>query len=218
MGIHPGQPVAAFRVGDARNLIYLIIDWAGKDAVLIDNHGGMDEVFGAIDQHGLNLREAWLTHTHWDHIDGMPEVRGKFADLPWRVHPLELHRLKPGAIRPELLNPLADGQRLHVGSLEIDVLHTPGHTAGAACFHLSRQEMILTGDTLFIDNCGRTDLPTGNDEQLFESLQRLKKLPDSTWVLPGHEYALPTFDQLARQKTTNAPLRAQTLAEFKALP
>ena len=79
------------------------------------------------------------------------------------------------------------GDRLSVGPVEIECLHTPGHTPGSQCFRI--QNTLVSGDTLFIDGCGRVDLPGSDPEQMYHSLQKLKALPDDTLLLPGHNYS-----------------------------
>jgi glyoxylase-like metal-dependent hydrolase (beta-lactamase superfamily II) len=90
-------------------------------------------------------------------------------------------------IKPSRANGgLSDGQVLEVGSLRIEVMHTPGHTPGSVCLHESAKGVLFTGDTLLREGVGRTDVPGGNQSDLSKSLRRLAKLPDATRVYPGH--------------------------------
>jgi len=104
-----------------------------------------------------------------------------------------------------------------LGEMTLTFLHTPGHTPGGLCV-LINNESLLTGDTLFIGNCGRTDLEGGDFEAMYQTLQRIKKLPDHIIIYPGHNYGDKPFDWLGNQKTTNPCLIAENLDEFSKIP
>ena len=104
-------------------------------------------------------------------------------------------------------------------------IHTPGHSAGELCYRLEATDLkgelrtyLFTGDTLFIRDCGRTDLETGSNAQMFESLQRLKKFPPDTVILPGHHYVRECASTLSREMETSPPLRCASIQELEALP
>jgi glyoxylase-like metal-dependent hydrolase (beta-lactamase superfamily II) len=113
---------------------------------------------------------------------------------------------------------VADGSRLKLGEVFLDFLLTPGHTPGGICIIVDN-EAFLTGDTLFIGDCGRTDLPGGSLSEMFKTLhEKIMALPDCLIVYPGHDYGDKPFDTLGNQKHTNKTLCAKTLKEFSAIP
>jgi glyoxylase-like metal-dependent hydrolase (beta-lactamase superfamily II) len=108
------------------------------------------------------------------------------------------------------------GDQLRLGNAAVTFLHTPGHTPGSQCFLIGSS--LVSGDTLFINGCGRVDLPGGNSEQLYYSLtQVLGKLPDSTELYPGHNYAARTVSNLGRERLENFCMRVSSLAEWQRL-
>jgi glyoxylase-like metal-dependent hydrolase (beta-lactamase superfamily II) len=108
-----------------------------------------------------------------------------------------------------------NGDKVDVGGLEIQLMHTPGHTPGSQCFLVGNR--VVSGDTLFIDACGRVDFPGGNPEQMYHSLtQKLMALPDEMILFPGHNYAPLKHATMAEQKKTNPYLRFSSLKQFLA--
>jgi glyoxylase-like metal-dependent hydrolase (beta-lactamase superfamily II) len=106
------------------------------------------------------------------------------------------------------------GYKLQVGDFEITFLHTPGHTPGSQCFLVNNT--LVSGDTLFINACGRCDLPGGNAEQMYSSLERLSKLPDGVILLPGHNYAAEPTSTIGREKQNNPYYQCRSLQDFLA--
>lgn len=218
LGLLPQCPVAQWRLGDHYNFVYLILDWESREAAWVDSWPHPDPVLDALAAHGFRLTTILLTHTHWDHIGGLDGLLAGFPDAELRVHPLEKHRLTGLAL--ERARDLRDGEVLRVGALRVNVLHTPGHTAGAVCYYLETGEgpCLLTGDTVFVRGCGRTDLPTGSDERMFESLQKLKRLPGRTRIFPGHQYSPEAFTTLESEMRESPPFRCASVAELAGLP
>ena len=110
-----------------------------------------------------------------------------------------------------------DGDQLKLGELILSFILTPGHTPGGVCIVVD-DEAIITGDTLFIDDCGRSDLPGGNVNDLYDSLQKIKTLPDHLSIYPGHDYGSKPYDTLGNQKKTNKTLVAKNIEEFSKIP
>ena len=109
----------------------------------------------------------------------------------------------------------ASGDTVHVGAVPITLIHTPGHTPGSQCFLVDGR--VISGDTMFIDACGRVDFPGGNPEQMYYSLtQKMATLPDDTILFPGHNYAQLTQATIGEQKKTNPYLRFSSLKQFLA--
>jgi len=216
-GFRGEEPVAQYELGSYRNFIYLILDWREKKAAIVDPQSDLDKLLGDLKDYGFELTGILLTHTHHDHIAGVPKLLERFPSLPIYVHPVDSHRLErklSGSVQP-----LTDGQEIPVGSLSIQVIHTPGHSAGECCYFFERgRKYLFTGDTLFIRDCGRTDFEDGSNEQMFDSLQRIKALAPETVILPGHHYAKECATILAQELAESAPLRCGSVAELAALP
>lgn len=214
------MPVAQFEIGNLRNFVYLILDWSTREAAIVDPQKDLSAPLDALRTHGFRLTHVLLTHTHHDHIAGVPELARTFPEVPIAVHDSDLHRL-PASVRTRAkILKLRDGESLRIGTLELQSLHTPGHSAGESCFFLPATvpPYLFTGDTVFIRDCGRTDLESGSTKEMFESLQRIKKLPSETVILPGHHYARETASTLQKELQESPPLRCQSVAELEALP
>ncbi len=223
-GLFPGHPVAQWELGMHKNFIYLLIDWTSKDCVWLDPQSDLDPVFSAMDAHGLRLAEIWLTHTHHDHVAGLPKLLREFPDLPIRVGQDDAHRLSPELKSSPRLRVLHGGETLVLGSLSVQALPTPGHSAGAISYFVPAQQslgscppILFSGDTVFIRDCGRTDLPTGSDAQMFQTLQRLKFLPPETLLLPGHHYQKECASTLGAEFRQSPPFLCATEEELTAL-
>ena len=219
-GLTAHQSIAQFEIGEYRNFVYLILDWPSREAALVDPQKDLTAPLTALRSHGFRLTRILLTHTHHDHIAGVPELARIFPDVPISVHSSDLHRL-PSAVRSGArIEKLNDGTVLPLGKLSIQVLHTPGHSAGECSYFLetTTPPYLLTGDTVFIRDCGRTDLESGSTVEMFESLQRIKKLPPATVILPGHHYAPEVATVIERELQDSPPFRCQNVEELEALP
>jgi glyoxylase-like metal-dependent hydrolase (beta-lactamase superfamily II) len=187
---------------------YIVGCAASRAAVLIDPElSRVDAYRGRIGQLGLHLRYVIDTHTHADHFSGGREV-GKVLDAP-----VVMHRLSPA---PHATLRLDDGDMLIAGELRLQAMHTPGHTRDSMCLRMS--DRVFTGDTLLIGATGRTDLPTGDPHELYESLfDKLLKLPPETLVFPAHDYKGRTHTTIGAEIAENPRLQKRERAEFVAM-
>ena len=216
-GLVQGETIAQFELGDHRNFVYLILDWKTHQAAWVDPQFDVDTPLEALREHGFELKYVLLTHTHWDHVAGVPELIKRFPSLPIYVGEQDAGRLKSDArARSKILK---DGQTLLLGEISISVLHTPGHSAGECSYFLETDRPYLfTGDTIFIRDCGRTDLESGSNEQMFESIQMVKKLSSSTVILPGHHYVHDCATTIEKELKESPPFQCKSVEDLAKLP
>lgn len=185
-------------LGPVATNAYLIACERTGDCVLIDTPAGSLEFFtNIVKNNQLNVVAIWLTHSHWDHTWDVNAVKEKYNVDVW-VHHNDIHRLQNpnnfvGFDLGLLFSPMHydkfinEGDKLQVGNLNFEVVHTPGHTEGGVCFVNHNEKTVIAGDTLFKLSIGRTDLAGGNYEELIHSIKaKLLILPEDYIVLPGH--------------------------------
>ncbi|HJV67125.1 MAG TPA: MBL fold metallo-hydrolase [Geomonas sp.] len=176
---------------------FILGDKQSNEGVVVDPGADSEMVLAAVSRFGLKVKYVINTHGHFDHIGGNRAVTvATGAELLIHEKDLPLLSLarKSGQMyglqvedSPAPSRYLSDGMRLEFGRRTIEVLHTPGHTQGGCCLLLRNEQVVITGDTLFADSVGRTDLPGGSHEQLMASIkEKLMPLPDETVVWPGH--------------------------------
>jgi len=188
-------------VGD--NFSYLVWDENDLDALAIDPGMNAEEVISRARNKGLKVRLVIATHHHRDHSAGLAALKKVLGAE------VAAHRLS-GLEKDRLLE---DGERLRVGRLTMRIVHTPGHTQDGVCILID--SAVFTGDTLFVGECGRTDLPDGDSSALYESLfGKLLKLGDDTVVYPGHDYGSRPRSTIGEERRTNYTLKNRTLSEF----
>ncbi len=174
---------------------YVVMDEASRDAVLIDAHLEPELILEQVRNLGANVRSVLLTHTDVDHIGGLSRLLREWPGVPVAVHDAERHVVAEGQplrsnfpIEQEPIarvEPLAEGSAYRAGSLEFEVLHTPGHSPGGVTLRIGNA--LFTGDALFAGSIGRTDLDGGNGPQLLESIRdKLLPQPDEYIVFSGH--------------------------------
>lgn len=201
--------IHTYELGSMQNLIYIIADSETKQCAVIDPAWDVPHLIDEIKEHGYALKMILQTHEHFDHIDGLAELHESF---PVPVH---ISQNAQGQVR-SLGVPLTNfdhDQTIQLGKLSIQTLLTPGHSPGGACFVV--EDHIFTGDTMFIDACGRCDLPGSDVFEMYNSLHNIiKPLPDNLWVHPGHLYSDQPIDLLGNQKDSNPFLRADSRETF----
>jgi glyoxylase-like metal-dependent hydrolase (beta-lactamase superfamily II) len=178
------------------NFVYLIGDADSRECVIVDPAWAVDELVDTVEAAGMKLVGALGTHYHPDHIggtmfgftvEGLPRLLAR-CPVPVHIHKLEAEGVRKvtGLSESDLVKH-DSGDKVNVGGIEIELLHTPGHTPGSLCFRL--KSALVAGDTLFLQGCGRVDLPGGDPAQMYETLtRRLASLPADTVLYPGHAY------------------------------
>jgi glyoxylase-like metal-dependent hydrolase (beta-lactamase superfamily II) len=192
------------------NFSYLIGDRHSGEALVVDPAYGVKDLVSAAARDGMRITGVLATHHHPDHVGGSMmgfSIEG-LAQLMEEVQvPVHANREEAALICRVTGLSTGDviahqsGDRVTVGDVEVELLHTPGHTPGSQCFLV--EGMLVAGDTLFLEGCGRTDLPGSDPEAMYESLQHLASLPGRTVVYPGHRYSLPSTATLEAVKEIN---------------
>lgn len=206
-------------MGPMQNFVYLIGSTETRKVAVVDAAWEIETILRVAANDDVEITHAFVTHTHPDHvggrfggieIEGVTELLSK-CKAKVVVHKTEAELLN--ALSPSDIIKAESGDKIDVGGVEIQLLHTPGHTPGSQCFLIDNR--IVSGDTLFIGSCGRVDLPGSNPEQMYYSLtQKLMALPDETILFPGHNYATQSQATLGEQKKTNPYLRFTSLKQF----
>jgi len=197
--------IEQFRVG-TDNFSYVVHCARTRKAVLVDPSGNASEAMRFIGSGNLELVAVIDTHHHRDHISDNLRVSEAYnCDI--------LASEEDARHIAGVTGFITDGQVMELGDVRIRVMLTPGHTPGSVCL-LVDDSALLTGDTLFIGDCGRTDLPGGNDRQMYDTIQKLKELPDDVVVYPGHDYGDRPFDTIGNQKRTNKVMLAESYGAF----
>jgi glyoxylase-like metal-dependent hydrolase (beta-lactamase superfamily II) len=199
-----------------QNFVYLIGSTATRECLIVDPAWDTDELLGLAEQDDMRVVGALVTHYHPDHVGGAMgafRVPGGVAELVAKaaarihVNKIEADGLKKitGLSEGDLVRHEA-GDTVALGDVSIQLIHTPGHTPGSQCFLVRNR--LVAGDTLFIDACGRVDLPGGDPEQMNESLRTLAKLPEDVILHPGHDYGSVPTATIGEQKRTNPYIRS----------
>ena len=185
------------------NFSYIVADETTKEAVVIDPSFNADALSKLARANGFKVIYVIDTHSHGDHTAGNTEIKSEFNAK------IVAHKLAGAG------NDMAvkDGDTLRLGSLVIKVIHTPGHTPDSICLLVDGK--LLTGDTLFVGECGRTDLPGGSAEAMYHSLfDKIAKLDEGIEVYPGHDYGSAPSSTIGQEKLTNYTLQRRSLEEF----
>ena len=207
-----------------RNFAYLIGDRQTGDCVVVDPAYAADDLVDALEADGLHLSGVLVTHHHPDHVGGSMmgfELKG-LAELLERVSvPVHVNSQEAQFVSRITGIPMSDltshehGDKVSVGAIDIELLHTPGHTPGSQCFLLDGR--LVAGDTLFLEGCGRTDFPGGDSDEIFRSLQKIAQLPGDPTVFPGHWYSLEPSASLSEVKRSNYVYRVANLEQWRTL-
>jgi hydroxyacylglutathione hydrolase len=185
------------------NFSYIVADDISKETAVIDPSFNVDAIISRVKDQNLSVKYVINTHNHMDHTAGNKHIRSRFGAK------VVAHKL--AKIDKDIT--VVDGDVLRLGSLSIRVIHTPGHSPDGICLLVDNK--LLTGDTLFVGECGRTDLPGGSSKDMYHSLfHKLMKLDDSIEVYPGHDYGPTRHSTIGAERRTNYTLAKRTLDEF----
>ena len=210
------------QIGPMQNFTYLIGSRSTREVAIVDPAWDIDRLLQHIAEKDYRLTSALVTHYHPDHIGGSfanNRIEG-LAEL-MEKHPVKAYAHKQEAAGVAKVTGLSasdiaavdSGDTLRVGAVEVEFLHTPGHTPGSQCFRI--KNTLVSGDTLFINGCGRVDLPGSNSEDMYHSLQKLKSLPEDTLLLPGHNYGGAPNATLGETRKQNTYLAVQDLQTWR---
>ncbi len=217
----PAIYLKQMELGPMQNFVYLVGDPVARECVVVDPAWEIDTIVETAARDDLRLVGALVTHTHQDHVGGSLESWGMAGRIPGVEDLLERVPLKVYVHKAEReflkgfgsdLVQVDNHDTLKLGRLTLTFMHTPGHTPGSQCFLVDGR--LVSGDTLFIGSCGRTDLPGSDATEMYYSLtQRLAALPDDTILLPGHNYGGPS-STLGAEKRENPFMRFAALGDF----
>lgn len=212
-----GDPVATQMV----NFAYLIGDTETREAVIVDPAYAVGDLLDVLAEDDMRLSGVLVTHHHPDHVGGemmgfsLPGLADLLAREPVPVHvnnsESDWVSRTTGVAAADLRGHDHDDV-VEVGSIPIRLLHTPGHTPGSQCFLVDGR--LVSGDTLFLEGCGRTDFPGGDAEAIYQSLQWLAGLPGNPVVYPGHQYSAESSAPLDDVRQGNFVFRPKSLAEW----
>jgi hydroxyacylglutathione hydrolase len=181
-------------IGFMDNFCYIVGCEKTRKALVIDPGRDVDRIVSAAENQGLEIEAIVNTHGHGDHTAGNAELKS-LTGAKIIIHALDA----AGYPTADVL--LKDDNTLQLGGITFDVIHTPGHTPGGICLHA--QGNLFTGDTLFVGDSGRTDLPGGDRPTLGKSIRRLMQLPDDTIIWPGHDYGPMPTSTIGWEKRNN---------------
>lgn len=216
-----GNPLARQMV----NFVYLVGDRTTGEALVVDPAYDIDGTLEILEQDGMRLTGVLASHYHPDHIGGdlMGHAIVGVADLlertsvPVHVQADEVPWVqRVTGLREEDLVAHGSGDIVQAGEVAVELIHTPGHTPGSQCFLVDGR--LVSGDTLFLDGCGRTDLPGGDPAELYLSLtQRLAKVPDEAVLFPGHQYSTEPSASMGTTRGSNVVFRPSTREDWLAM-
>ena len=191
-------------VGQMANFTYIIADEETDEAAVIDPSWDLDDVFKALKKNGWKAKYVINTHSHFDHVLGNEQVAA--------VTGAKIVQHENSKLAKDIS--VSDGDTVEVGSIKLRVLHTPGHSKDSICIVLG-DELVFTGDTLFVGNCGRTDLPGSDPAEMYDSLfDRVGKLDEKLVVYPGHNYGSTPTSTIGKEKKTNYVLQPRSKQDF----
>ena len=216
--------IEQIEIGPMQNYTYIVGSKRTREVALVDPAWNIESLLEHVESRELNPVAALVTHYHPDHIGGDiygQSIEGLSQLLEHKGMKIYAHREEASGVKRVTgvsdsdIKAVDSGDTLRLGDVEIEFLHTPGHTPGSQCFKISNA--LVSGDTLFVQGCGRVDLPGADPDEMWRSLQKLADLPDDTVLFPGHNYGGGASASLADTKKQNPYLRISTLEMWREL-
>jgi len=207
------------------NFIYLIGDARTRECVVVDPAWDIESLLDIVAMDDMELKGALVTHYHPDHVGGHIfgiDILGLAELMEHNPVPVYVNKHEADGLRQVTGLSMSDFKlmdsedTMKVGSVEISCLHTPGHTPGSQCFRV--KDYLVAGDTLFLQGCGRVDLPGGDSEEMYRTLtQRLTKIQNEVVLYPGHNYGGKGSAPLGEVRQTNSYLHIDNLDQWRML-
>lgn len=207
------------------NFVYLLGDRAAGECLVVDPAWDVAGILEIAAQDDMRVVGALVTHWHPDHVGGPlfgHDVQGLATFLELNPAPIYVHKADADLVQALTgvgrgdLELVESGHVVKAGQVEIQCLHTPGHTAGSQCFRCGNA--LVAGDTLFLQGCGRLDLPGGDVDEMWRTLhQRLSTIPDDVVLYPGHNYGPRPAAPMGEVRRINPELRIPTLEDWRRL-
>ena len=195
--------IAQIPVGSMLNFSYIVYDEENGIGVIIDPSWDLQKVLAILDKNNITAKYIINTHTHFDHILGNDHI-AEITKAEIIQHEKSTQKKNRSVV---------DHENVNIGKINLQVLYTPGHSEDSICLVVNNQ-IIITGDTLFVGNCGRVDLPGSNPGKMYDSLVRIANLDNSLVVYPGHNYGPTPTSTILNEKTQNPMLNFKTKEAF----
>ena len=195
--------IAQIPVGRMLNFSYIVYDEKNSIGAIIDPSWDLEKLLVFLEKNNITAKYIINTHTHFDHILGNDPIA--------EITKAEIIQHEKSTQKKE--RSVVDHESISIGELNLEVLYTPGHSEDSICLIVNK-ESIITGDTLFVGNCGRVDLPGSNPEKMYDSLSKVAALDDSLVVYPGHNYGSTPTSTILNEKTNNPMLNFKTKEAF----
>ena len=191
-------------VGQMANFTYIIADEERGESAIIDPSWDLEKIFDALKKNNWKAKYIINTHSHFDHVLGNEQVA--------EITGAKIVQHKNSKLTKQIS--VSDGDIIRIGNIPIRILHTPGHSTDSICLVVDN-ELVFTGDTLFVGNCGRVDLPGSNPKDMYNSLfEKFSKLEESLTIYPGHNYGPSPTSTIGKEKKTNYVLQPRSIQDF----
>jgi hydroxyacylglutathione hydrolase len=197
--------VAQIEVGPMSNFSYIIADDNSKFAAIVDPSWDLEKILKILEKENWQAKMIFNTHNHFDHIQGNEQIAAA-TGAPILQYAPSSQKVNHVIVK--------DGEPIKLGDTVITVLHTPGHSKESICL-LVDDRFVFTGDTLFVESCGRIDLAGGDVDEMYDSLlNKVRGLNDELIVYPGHNYGSSPWSTIGKEKKNNPTLQLRSRQDF----